>query len=159
MVITKLPLMMFRIFRSCLLNSSWNISFINNANLSSLIHVCSAAIFSNISCNRFDDSFCSFVFWPAETHPNQNELTSRIVWKNDFYSLVIQWQSWYFLSHFTISILFENNVVALHTFVDLQSHLDILNLGKILPCAHTRKNSCKAAKNSHIDYFKKLSWV
>ena len=64
-----------------------------------------------------------------------------------------KWQSWCFLSHFTISILFEKNVVASHIFVDLQSHLDILNLGKILPCAYTRKTSCKTAIKSHIDNF------
>ena len=42
MIYSKLPLRMLRIFCSCFLNSSWNIFNINNANLSSLIHVCSA---------------------------------------------------------------------------------------------------------------------
>ena len=67
-------------------------------------------------------------------------------------SLVAQWQSWYFMSHFTISVLFENNVVASHILVDLQSHLDILNLGNTALCPY-KKTSGTTAKNSYVDNF------
>ena len=48
--------------------------------------------------------------------------------------MAIPCEPWYFLYYFTISVLFENNVVASHVFVDLQSHLNILNPGSVALC-------------------------